>query len=436
MDPLSIAWIAIFAMLIVIAMGIPVAIAMLSVSAVGMYFAAGEIYTLQTLRTLPYSTASSYAFAAVPMFVTMGIIAGSSGIVSDVYKAANMWLARLRGGLYMATTCTSAAFGAVNGSTIVGAALFTRIALPEMIRLGYSRAAGAGCIAAAGTFAAMIPPSITMVLYGIITNESIGQILIAGILPGVLTAVVYLIGIGVLVRLRPRWAPPPQESFSLNERLRSLTTVWPVAVLAFLVIGGIYSGFVSPSAAGAVGAFGALLIGLGLRRLAGRTLIEGMWEAAAITTVLFLIVIGGLAFSRMLLVTGFVNDLLSMINTLGLEPWVLIIALVVVYLLLGMLMDPISMMVMTAPIVHPLVVGLGYDPIWFAIIMVKLIELSCMTPPVGLNLFAVASASKGLVSIKDVYIGVTPFVFLEIVVLIILLAVPEIVLYLPKAMIR
>lgn len=436
MDPVALAGLGIVSMLVLMVIGIPVAVAMISVSAVIMYFAAGEVYTLMTLRTLPYHTASSYSFAAVPMFVTMGIIAGSTGIVGDVYRAANMWLARVRGGLYMATTCASAAFGAVNGSTIVGAALFTRIALPEMIRLGYNRATGAGCIAAAGTFAAMIPPSITMVLYGILANESIGQILIAGVLPGLLTAAVYVLGIAVLVRLRPSWAPPPQERHPLRERLRSLNSVWPIGCVAFIVVGGIYSGLVSPAAAGAVGAMGALIIGLAMRRLKPHALVGGIWEAAAITAVLFFIVIGGLAFSRMLLVTGFVDTLLLQIEALGVQPWMLMIALIFVYILLGMLMDPISMMVMTVPIVHPLVVALGYDPIWFAIIMVKLIELSCITPPVGLNLFAVAGSSKGLVTIRQVYAGVTPFVLMELIVLALLLSFPAIALFLPTQMFR
>ncbi|MBM9593869.1 TRAP transporter large permease [Roseitranquillus sediminis] len=436
MDPFTVALLAIVGMLVLMAAGIPVAVAMIAASAAGMLSSVGLGFTLTTFRTLPFATGSSYAFAAVPTFVAMGIIAGSSGIVADVYRSADMWLARMRGGLYMATTCASAGFGAINGSTIVGAALFTRIALPEMIKLGYDRAASAGCIAAAGTFAAMIPPSITMVLYGILTNESIGQILIAGLLPGVLTAVVYLVGIMVFVRISPRWAPPSDRSFSLGERVRSLKSVWPIGIIAFIVVGGIYSGTVSPSAAGAVGALAALLVTIVMRRMDMPTFSRAMADSAATTAVMFFIVIGGLAFSRLLLVTGFVNDVLGGIEALGLSPALLLLVMVFVYLILGMLMDPISMMVMTVPIVHPIVTGLGYDPIWFAIIMVKLIELSCITPPVGLNLFVVAGTTKGLVSIREVYRGVLPFVFLEVVTLSILILVPQITLYLPTLMLR
>ncbi|GGE51393.1 C4-dicarboxylate ABC transporter permease [Agaricicola taiwanensis] len=434
MDPFTIACVSIVVMLLLMAIGLPVAVAMIAVSAVGMYAAAGSGFMMTTFRTLPFATASSYTFAAIPMFVAMGVIAGASGIISDIYRSADMWLARVRGGLFMATTLASAGFGAINGSTIVGAALFTRIALPEMVKLGYDRAASAGCIAAAGTFAAMIPPSITMVLYGVLTNESIGQILIAGILPGLLTAAVYLVGIGIFVRIWPDWAPPSDRRFPLGQRIRSLSTVWPIAVIAFIVVGGIYSGLVSPSAAGAVGAVGALVVVLLMRRMTTQTLVQGMSEAATTTAVMFFIVIGGLAFSRLLLVTGFVGDILSGIETLALPAWVLFLALVAVYLVLGMLMDPISMMVMTVPIVHPIVTGLGYDPIWFAIIMVKLIELSCITPPVGLNLFVVAGAGKGLVTTQQVYKGVIPFVILELITLGLLIAFPQITLWLPQFM--
>ncbi len=434
MEPFTIACVSIAGMLVLMAVGFPVAVAMISVSAIGMYAAAGSGFTLTTFRTLPFATASSYTFSAVPMFVAMGIIAGSSGIVADIYRSADMWLARIRGGLFMATTCASAAFGAINGSTIVGAALFTRIALPEMVKLGYDRAASAGCIAAAGTFSAMIPPSITMVLYGVLTSESIGRILIAGILPGLLTAAVYLIGIAIFVRIWPHWAPPSDRSFPLAQRVRSLVTVVPIAVIAFTVIGGIYSGLVAPSAAGAVGAVGALVVSLIMRRMDGTTFAKGMSEAATTTAVMFFIVIGGLAFSRLLLVTGFVGDILTTINELALPAWVLLLSLVALYIVLGMLMDPISMMVMTVPIVHPIVTGLGYDPIWFAIIMVKLIELSCITPPVGLNLFVVAGAGKGLVTTRQVYTGALPFVILELITLAILLIFPEISLYLPRIM--
>ena len=435
MDSTLIVICSIFAMLGLMAFGLPVAVSMILVSASGMMLSVGGNYTLTTFTTLPYSVAGNYTFAAIPMFVFMGMLAGATGIIKDIYQAANMWLARVRGGLYMATTIAAAAFGAVNGSTIVGAALFTRIALPEMIALKYDRGIAAGCIIGAGTFAAMIPPSITIVLYGVLTSESVGQLLLAGIVPGVLTGAIYLAGIFLMVRVRPRWAPPAVQHHTMREKIGSLKTGWPIAIVSFIVVGGIYSGLVSPSAAGAVGALAVLIVGLVLRRLQRGAIMTCFADTAVITAALFFIVMGGTAFSRLLLVTGFVDNLLDFVSGSGFEPWTVIAVLVLIYLVLGMLMDPISMMVMTVPIVHPLVVGLGYDPIWFAIIMVKLIELSCMTPPVGINIFAVVGSSQGQVSTKQAYYGVFPFVVMEILVLTVLLSIPALTLYLPRLMI-
>ena len=435
MDSTLIVICSIFAMLGLMAFGLPVAVSMILVSASGMMLSVGGNYTLTTFTTLPYSVAGNYTFAAIPMFVFMGMLAGATGIIKDIYQAANMWLARVRGGLYMATTIAAAAFGAVNGSTIVGAALFTRIALPEMIALKYDRGIAAGCIIGAGTFAAMIPPSITIVLYGVLTSESVGQLLLAGIVPGVLTGAIYLAGIFLMVRVRPRWAPPAVQHHTMREKIGSLKTVWPIAIVSFIVVGGIYSGLVSPSAAGAVGALAVLIVGLVLRRLQRGAIMTCFADTAVITAALFFIVMGGTAFSRLLLVTGFVDNLLDFVSGSGFEPWTVIAVLVLIYLVLGMLIDPISMMVMTVPIVHPLVVGLGYDPIWFAIIMVKLIELSCMTPPVGINIFAVVGSSQGQVSTKQAYYGVFPFVVMEILVLTVLLSIPALTLYLPRLMI-
>ncbi|WP_420556151.1 TRAP transporter large permease [Roseovarius sp.] len=422
------------AMFSLMGFGIPVAGAMILVSVVGMICSVDLNYALSIMQTVPYNVASNYTFAAIPMFIFMGLIAGSTGIVRDIFQAANLWLASVRGGLYMATTISAAAFGAINGSTIVGSALFTRVALPEMVKLGYKKGTSAGCIVGAGTFAAMIPPSITIVLYGILTAESIGQLLIAGILPGVLTGVVYLIGIAGLVRLRPSWAPPANRSPHLSDKLRSLGGVLPILCVSAVMVGGIYTGIVSPSAAGAIGSAAVLLIGLALRRLDWRQTSSNLSEAAKITASLFFVIMGGIAFSRLLLVTGFVDGLLDGLDALKLEPWMVIGLIILMYLVLGMLMDAISMMVMTVPIVHPLVVGLGYDPIWFAIIMVKLIELACMTPPIGINLFAVAAASEGTVSIREIYSGVLPFVLLEVGILSFLLLNPGFVTMLPHAM--
>lgn len=436
MDQFTIAFVALLAMFLLLALGIPVAVAMIVTSFVGLWLSAGLSFSLTNFTTLPYAAASSFNFAAIPMFVAMGIIFGKTGLAAALFKAADIWLAKVRGGLYMAVVIASGGFGAINGSTIVGSALFTKIALPEMLKLGYSRSASAGCIVGAGTFSAMIPPSITMVLYGLLTNESIGRILIAGVIPGLLTIFIYLIGIFVLVRVRADWAPVVDRSFTMQEKLRSLGAVLPVSVVFIVIVGGIYGGLVAPASAGAIGALCAVLIALGMRRLTSKDFKNSMVETATTTAVLFFIVIGGLAFSRLLLITGTVDHIIGFIEGAQIAPWVVMLFIIAIYLVLGCMMDSISMMVMTVPIVHPLVVALGYDPIWFAIIMVKLIELSVITPPIGLNLYAVQSSANGLVTSNQIFKGVVPFILLELVVLTMLFLLPDLVTFLPNLMIK
>jgi len=436
MDQLFLAITCLLGMLFLLGLGVPVAVAMIASSFVGLTLSVGLDFALTNFVTLPYAAASSFNFAAIPTFVAMGIIFGKSGLAGSLFKAADIWLAKVRGGLYMAVVIASAAFGAINGSTIVGAALFTKIALPEMIKLGYDRATSAGSIVGAGTFSAMIPPSITMVLYGLLTNESIGRILIAGVVPGILTAVVYLVGIFVMIRVKKNLAPPVTRSFSARDKIQSVATLVPVAAVFIIIVGGIYAGLVAPASAGAIGALSALVIAVAMRKFKFLDFTDSMKETAVTTAVLFFIVIGGLAFSRLLLVTGTVDALLNIIHSNEIPPWVIMAVIILVYLVLGCVMDSISMMVMTVPIVHPIVVGLGYDPIWFAIIMVKLIELSVITPPVGLNLYAVQSSSGGLVTTGQVFRGVTPFIFLELIVLITLFLVPGVVTFLPNLMIN
>lgn len=434
MDQSTIAALGLVGMLAMLFLGMPVAVAMLCAAFVGLWLSAGLHFALTNFATLPYAAASNFNFAAIPMFVAMGIVFGKSGMAAALFKAADIWLSKVRGGLYMAVVLASGAFGAINGSTIVGSALFTKIALPEMLKLGYNRALSAGCIVGAGTFSAMIPPSITMVLYGLLTGESIGRILIAGIIPGLLTICVYLIGIFFFVRIRRDFAPSANREFSRGDKLQSLGAIIPVSIVFIVITGGIYAGLVAPASAGAVGALCALIVAVTMRKLRWLDFTDSMRETATTSAVLFFIVIGGLAFSRLLLVTGTVDSLINFIEASEIQPWMVMLFVILGYLVLGCIMDSISMMVMTVPIVHPLIVGLGYDPIWFAIIMVKLIELSVMTPPVGLNLYAVQSTANGLVSSKEIFKGVSPFIVLELIVLSILAAYPGLTLFLPNLM--
>lgn len=433
-DPLTIGLIAIVAMLALSLIGVPVGIAMAGVAVVGLWTAGGPAFALNTLMNLPFAQASDYSFVVIPMFILMGAIASASGITQELFSFSNLILRSTRGGLYQATILASAGFAAISGSTLVNAALFTRIALTEMLRLGYDRAFSAGCIAAAGTIAALIPPSISFVIYGLLTGESVAELLIAGVVPGVLTAAAYMIGTGFLVRARPGLAPQPQPRASAAEIGRSAIALWATFLLAGLVIGGIYLGFTTPSGAGALGAIGALVIAVARRRLSTADLADCLRSAAGVTAALFVVIIGGLMFTRFFLVAGTVTAATDLLQALELSPIVFMLILVAVFIVLGMFMDPLAMQVMTLPFVYPMVTALGYDGVWFGVIMVKLVELAVLSPPVGMNLFAVIGASEGKVKLPEIYRGILPFIVIEAVVLALLLAFPDLSLWLPRQM--
>lgn len=439
MEPLYIGLIAIAAMLILIGLSVPAGFAIAVVAAVGLWFVGGMPLMLTTLEGLRYQFASQYGFVVIPMFILMGAFAEISGIIKDFYTFFYRLLGRLRGGLLVVTILSSAGFAAISGSTMVNTVVFTRIALPQMIRFGYHPAIAAGCIAAAGTFAALIPPSIMMVVYALLTGESIGTLLIAGIIPGLLTAGAYIVSILVMVRVKPSIAPIPDVSFTVREKLESFASIWPFALLAVIVTGGIYTGAMFPSSAGAVGAFGAFLIML-VRGLMRRDLptalamTDAMRRAAMTTATLFLVTIAGLMLSRLFVYSGFVDDIVYSIEGLGISPFSVLLVIMLMYLVLGCFMDTISMTVVTVPFVYPIITSLGFDPIWFGVILIKLIEIGVLTPPIGLNLFAVISSADGQITSSQMFRGVLPFLLLEGCVLAVLLAFPQIVLWLPALM--
>lgn len=435
MDPVGVGYAAAFALLILLAAGIPIGVAMASVGVGGMLLAVGPALTFGQLRTLPFAVVNNYDFAVLPLFVLMGVMAEYSGITAKLFHAADLWLRRLRGGLYQAVIVGSAFFAAISGSTIVNAVVFTRIAFPEMVGHGYSRSLSIGCIAATGSFAAMIPPSITMVIYAIMTDQSVGQLLVAGVVPGILTAVVYLAGIHVLVRARPSLAPAVVEAVTWRQRWRAAGSVWPIALLVAVVMGGIYSGLFPPSAAGAAGAFGAFCLAAASKRGLGRWLAPALQDAASISCVIFVILIGGLLLSRMLVVAGVIDHMVDQITAFASTPLRFMILATVLYLVLGCFIDTTSMLVVTLPFLFPVAVALQIDPIWFGIVLVKLIEISVITPPVGVNLFAVLSAADKDTDFRHVVQGVLPFIGFELVVLALLVAFPALATWLPQQMI-
>ena len=441
MDPLYSGIVSIFATLILIGLGIPIGFSIAVVALTGLYLIGGSTLMLTSVEGIPFEFASQYGFVVIPMFILMGAFAEISGITKDFYDFFYRLLGKVRGGLLMVTILSSAGFAAISGSTMVNAVVFTRIALPQMLSFGYDKALAAGCIAAAGTFAALIPPSIMMVVYALLTGQSIGELLIAGIVPGVLTAVAYLVLVGFLARSRPELAPVPDVQFTIREKLQSFYSIWPFVLLALIVIGGIYSGAMPPSSAGAVGAVGAFVIMLlrsWLRRqpIPRKDLFGSMQSAAVTSASLFLIIIAGLLLSRFFVYAGFVDEIVYFIRELDIPPYWVIAAIVLMYLILGCFMDTVSMTVVTVPFIYPIVVSLGYDPVWFGVILIKLIEIGVLTPPIGLNLFAVISSAQGRISTQDMFRGVIPFLLLELLILVALYLFPGIVLWLPSLMIN
>ena len=434
-DPLIIGFLSLVAMVGLALLGVPIAIAAGTVGIVGLMIDLGIGGAFGIIGTLPFAVLANFGITLIPLFFLMGDFAAQAGIAKDAFDAAYKLFGRVRGGLAMATTLGSALSAATMGSSLANAALFTRIALPPMLAYHYDRSFALGCIAAVGTFAIMIPPSITFVLYGIVTNESIGALLLAGIIPGLFTAAAYLTFIYIRCRVNPKLAPAPKIKFSRGEKLRGLANLWAIFLLFFLVMGGIYAGYFTPSAGGAVGAFGALMLAIWKRRLNWEVFRKVSLETVQATTTIMIIIVGAFFLARHLVLCGFAQELVKLCTGGGAIPgWVVILLFSVMYLFLGCVMETVSMLVTTMPFVYPVVKALGYDGIWFGVIFVKLAEIGMLTPPVGANLFVVTATAGEQTTVMDVVKGVGPFLILEIPILLFLIFYPEISTYLPSKM--
>lgn len=424
---------ALLGLLVLLGLGVPVAWSMALVAGVGMYMTAGWTFTFTTFQTLPIATLTNYTLVVIPMFLLMGAFSHRAGIIEQLYEAANRFTSQLKGNLLVATVLSSAGFAAASGSTLASASVFTKLALPPMLKHGYSPGFSAACIAASGTLAGLIPPSVIMIIVASLTNQSAGVLLVAGILPGVLTAAVYIVGIKFVLVAKPDWAPAVQVRYSWREKMGSLKGVWAVILLGALIMGGIYTGAFSPSAAGAVGAAGALLIGMGMRKIGPRAISESLASSALSTARIFIIIIAGLLLSRFLMISGFIGDVERFVSSLGIGPFELIAFMIVLFLVLGVFVDSLSLMVITLPFLFPIATSIGIHPVWFSVFAVKLVEIAAITPPVGLNLFAVLGATKSVRS-GALFKGVIPFIVMEIVVLALIIAIPGIIIWLPDNM--
>ncbi len=434
LDPVPATLLVTGLLFVLLALGVHIGVALGLSGFLGFLLTLGEQAALAQLKTIPYNATAIYSLATIPTFILMGDFFARAGFATDLYKTAYNWMGHLRGGVAMATTVGAAIFGAISGSSVANAAVFTRIALPEMVKLGYDKRLATGSIAIAGTLDALIPPSIVAVLYALITETSVGKVLIAGFIPGIVGGIIYMATIHVLVRRHPERAPVLHIAIPWRERIRSLVAMWGLVVVFVLTMGGIYTGLFTPTQAGAVGAFCAFVVAVTRKGLTRVVLWDTFKEAATTTATILIILVGGVLFARFLAFTGILRNLMEYLLGLGLPPFGYLMTYGVIMVVLGMFMEAFAMMILTLPLMFPLLTNLGYDPVWLGIITIQLIAIGLVTPPVGLNVYVVKGASPIPLTLEDIFIGVGPFIIAALVLLALLIAFPQIVLVLPNLM--
>ena len=410
----------------------PVGFVMAAAGFLGASYIRGLVPALGQMGRLPYVTPAHYDWTAISLFVLMGFLALHSGMGHDLYRAVYTWMGRLPGGLAIATVGGCAGFAAISGDTLSTAVTMGTVALPEMKAYKYSPALATGSVAAGGTLGVLIPPSIVFIIYGMLTEQSIGKLFIAGIVPGILVSGLFMLSIYVRCRLDPTLGPPgPKTSFV--EKLVSLRDTWRVIILFGLVIGGIYFGVFTPTEAGAIGAFGALLVGLSRRKLTWQNFVASILEAGKVLAMTFIILIGAYIFNLFLSLSRLPMEFANFIVGLQFPSLLVLILIYIVYLILGCLMSGLALITLTVPIFYPVVMALGYDPIWFGVIIVLTNEMAVITPPVGINVYVITGVAKD-VPMATVFRGIFPFLWMLLLALALMTAFPQIATFLPGMM--
>ena len=422
------------AMLLLALLRVPIAYAMGIVGVVGYAYMRDWSWAVAfaMAQTKLYETGRSYTLSVVPLFILMGNFVTRAGMSQELFRAAYAFIGHLRGGLAMATIWASAGFGGICGSSIATAATFAKVAYPSMKRFGYSDRLAAGVVAGGGTLGIMIPPSTIMVIYGIFTETNIGKLFAAGVVPGLVGALLLCGAVQYMTWRDPRSGPPGERS-TWPERYRALKDVWAVAALFFFVMGGIYGGLFTATEGAAMGAFGAMVFALGRRALTWRTLYAALLESARTTAMLFMILIGALIFAEFINITTMPADLKSWVTRFNVSPTMVVAAICAIYVVLGTAMEELSMILLTIPVFFPVIVHLGFNPVWFGIIIVCVVEIGLISPPVGMNMFVLRTLLPE-VSTSTVFSGVLPFMWADIVRLAMLVAFPWLSLWLPSMM--
>lgn len=383
--------------------------------------------------TTPFSL-THYSFSVLPLFILMGTVATRSNMSQELFTAANAIFAGRRGALPMATIGACAGFSAISGSSLATAATFSQIAVPEMRRYGYHEQLATGSVAAAGTLGILIPPSVIMVIYALAAEESVPMLFAAGMLPGLLLALLFLITVFVVARVKPEWAPTG-PTIPWADRIRAVTALWKLALLFGLAVGGIYGGWFSPTEAAGIAAFTAIIIGFATRQLTWRELYDCIIETLHTTAMLMFIIVGAWVFAYFVVQTQLPAGLIDLIKYFNLSPWAVIAMILIFYIILGCVLDAVAIILVTVPVFLPVVTSMGYDPVWYGILMVVVVEIGLITPPVGLNIFVIRAQLPDI-ELTTIFKGILPFLVADIVLIALLLIFPQIALWLPGVLFK
>ncbi len=425
---------AIAVVLVLIALRVPIGIVLLTTSFGGIWVALDFNVAWGIARAIPFDFIANWSFSAVPMFLLMGFIASNGGLTDGLFRALKILLRWLPGGLACAGVGACGLFAAASGSSVATAAAMSKIAVPEMLKQGYDKSLATGTIASSGTLGSLIPPSILMIIYAIFANVSVGQLFMAGFIPGILSIVLYMGMIVLRVKLNPSLAPRDSITVAPGETWAAIREVWPLPMLILGVLGGIFAGVMTPTEAGAVGAFLAMVLAAIRRRLTWTVVRTAVRDAAVGTSTVFIIAVGATMFTSFMGLTGVPRALSSFMLSFGDDPITLIIMIGVVYVLLGMFVESVGIMLLTLPLFFPLLEAADVNMIWFGIIVIKLLEIGMITPPVGLNCYVISSALKGLVPLTTIFKGALWFIATDIATLALIIAFPALVLWLPSVM--
>ena len=431
MDDFQIGVAGVIGLVVLVVAGVRVFYAAALVGLAGLVAMIGWDAGAGMVGTIPHSKSVTYTLSVLPMFILIGYLAFHAGFTDSLFDAARKWIGWVPGGLAVASVLSAAGFAAVSGASTATAAVFSRVAIPEMLKYGYDRRLAAGVVAAGGTLASLIPPSAILVIYAIIVEESVGALLLAGFIPGLVSALIYVLLIVGMAKLNPKLGRPI-TGFAWSERWRSLPGTVPIIVVVAIIFSAMYFGWATPTEAGALGAFVVFLIAL-VRGMRWMALKEALLESAKLTVMIFSIIWGVLVFVRFLGFAGLPEAFASWVTTLPLPPVLIIIGILLFYVVLGMFMDAIGMLLLTLPVVYPAVIALGYDPIWFGIVVVKMAEICLITPPIGLNCFVVNGVRPDI-PLTDVFRGIAPFFIADVATVGVFLAFPAVITWLPRSM--